>query len=235
MGYTEPAKAFTCDGNPNGENVYNNVYRITSKVLDLTTVTSFTFVNGGQSTTMTKEEFIGMGGQVTSEDIGADDMGWLAYTISTDGDKPVGTYIWCDENGYVSHIEFAETVHTIAPKYLPSGMGGGMPVFDFTDLKDAWEPFGEDETIIFALIPVERAAEAVQSIYSLFASKKYTPVTVAVQLYDDILILPCAVAMQEGGARLCGEVHFGTGGSIYVIVTLSNTDVVKPHIVLQMA
>jgi L-ascorbate metabolism protein UlaG (beta-lactamase superfamily) len=137
VGYTtEPAKAFTCDGNPNGENVYNNVYRITSKVLDLTTITSFTFVHGGQSTTMTKEEFIGMGGQVTSEDIGADGMGWLAYTISTDGDKPVGTYVWCGEEGYVSRIEFAETVHPIDPKYLG---GVVLPVVEIANFQQLTE------------------------------------------------------------------------------------------------
>lgn len=122
IGYTEPAKVFTCDGNPNGENVYDGAYRISTKVLDLTTVTSLTFVNGGQPVTMTKEEFISMGGEVSSEHIGGDGMGYLACTVHTDGDRPVGTYVWCGEEGYVSCIEFAEIAHPIDPKYLSDAM-----------------------------------------------------------------------------------------------------------------
>ena len=42
-------------------------------------------------------------------------------------------YVYSVEGvGYGSRVEFAETVHPIDPKFLPEGLGGGMPVVKLT-------------------------------------------------------------------------------------------------------
>ena len=50
----------------------------------------------------------------------------LAYSLPNDVEgTPKGTYVYYDGTYYVSRVATAETVHTIDPKYLPSGGGGG--------------------------------------------------------------------------------------------------------------
>ena len=44
-------------------------------------------------------------------------------------------YADSDGGGYISRIEFAETITPIDPKYLPSGGGGGLPVVEITSVK----------------------------------------------------------------------------------------------------
>lgn len=92
---------FVCGG------VYDGGYRISEEVLDLTKFTAFTMVVGGEAQTMTKEEFTGYGGVVTADKIGSPDGSWIAMTQKEANDNmPVGTYVWCDEYGYVSRLVF---------------------------------------------------------------------------------------------------------------------------------
>lgn len=135
VGYTEPAKVFTHDGNCNTDKQYGEIYRLTEEILDLTKLIKFTMVMQGQTITMTKDEFIAAGGEVTENEIGDPTGGWLVQ-IFADGNYdgvPAGTYTVCIEDFYLPYIAFDSDVHPIDPKYLPEGGVGytGKSVITF--------------------------------------------------------------------------------------------------------
>lgn len=124
VGYTEPAKVLTCDGDTNGKNVYGYECRVSPKVFDLSTFATITMIVNGEGMTLTKEQWIVSGGYVTADGIGSEREGNIVSTHQEPwGDNyPVGTYVVCVGHFYVSRIEFPETVHTINPVYLKPAM-----------------------------------------------------------------------------------------------------------------
>lgn len=129
VGYTEPGKVFTFDGDTTGKYVVGNMVKLSDAPLDLTKVKSVT-VTGIESTPITYDA-----SALTVVDIEAgsylalDDLPTVLYcpedTFNDEGEEiPKGTYTFFDVGIYVSRVEFEETIHPIDPKYLPeSGVG----------------------------------------------------------------------------------------------------------------
>lgn len=120
-GYSEQ-NVFTFDGNTDGKLVVNNMVRVSTKKIDATTAVSVTGMAGGVEKTIVKEN-------MTIED-GVLSFQGLCFVLCSNGEDeeyPVGVYVLATEEMYVSRVEFAETIHTIDPKFIP---GVVLPVVE---------------------------------------------------------------------------------------------------------
>lgn len=122
-GYSEQ-NVFTFDGNTDGKLVVNNMVRVSTKKIDATTAVSVTGMAGGVEQTIEKEN-------MTIED-GVLSFQGLCFVLCSNGEDeeyPVGVYVLATEEMYVSRVEFAETIHTIDPKFIP---GAVLPVVELS-------------------------------------------------------------------------------------------------------
>ena len=156
VGWGEPGKVLTWDGDTSKQVMLNDVsvVKVHDKCMDLANVKSLTvaseLIPSANGAVITSESFFAtqdpeLGGQilVSPDDLlGSNNAGFpllLSVPAEATGDlgelgASEGVYIVVIEAlGRIAEIHFAETIHPIDPKYLPSG--GGAVVVDLTKYK----------------------------------------------------------------------------------------------------
>ena len=132
VGYIEPGKVYTYDGNPKvveqvtiGELRTTAAYIVSNAPhLDSVVSVTATAMNGEQLTATAEEmQLITYGGAEM-----------LTYKLAGYGTLPVAFWsngelyaFYSADIGYCSRIEFAETIRTIDPKFLPQSSGNNAP------------------------------------------------------------------------------------------------------------
>lgn len=127
----EPSKVLTYDGK--GETFAHNGHsyaKITSDAYDLTKVKSITVSLGGEYVTLSGDALaVSHDDEMGYDVLSATYMGMtLPAVIAVEG---LSLCVYDDEIGYVTRIEFTETIHPIDPKYLP---GVCLPVVEIADV-----------------------------------------------------------------------------------------------------
>lgn len=119
IGYTEPGKVYAFDGDASGKVVGGNLVKISDDAPDLKKTTKIVFYNGTETEVSPDiYTFIDEGMQGFTDPHNPDVI-FIASIPVGDDEFPAGLYVYCDDELYVSRIEFAETIHPIDPKYLP--------------------------------------------------------------------------------------------------------------------
>lgn len=123
-GYAEPGAVYTFDGNAEGKEIYDWEVKIADVAPDLNNLVKVVSFEGGQQLEIKKADF-----EVVTADGGqAAVYQETAMVAVYDG----ALWVFCNpeaEGYYVSRIEFAETIHTIDPKYLPSSVATKADIF----------------------------------------------------------------------------------------------------------
>lgn len=131
IGKTEPGEVLTFDGNVDGKEQDGEHIKISDKVYDLKKATKAVLRMDGEELTFGADEL-----SYAEEKVGEYFISGLSITI--DGEtvalaycRQDGTYVICyDDENCVTRIEFAETIHPIAPKFIP---GAVLPVVEIAD------------------------------------------------------------------------------------------------------
>lgn len=137
----------TFNGDVTGKTMLNGMVMISNTVMDLSNVTNVVMISdptvAEQMGTPSRVEYGKETLTVRKEDgVQYLNNGAVDVAKSVDG---AGVFVMCmlgSEIGiedvevalYVSLIEFAETIHPIDPKFIPAGVGGGLPVVELTTI-----------------------------------------------------------------------------------------------------
>lgn len=120
LAHITPGTKLTFDGNREGLEVFEDdesyVY-ISTNTYDLNCVESFVLHIGNVSGTVAKGDFYVEGVADAQELFLTDEGITVPMVLSIQG---MGTVILATDASYVSEITFAETIHTIDPKYIPT-------------------------------------------------------------------------------------------------------------------
>ena len=121
IGRTEQ-NVFRFDGNTEGKASLGDLVLVSAKTPDLLTFVRATGVMGGVNVEITADSltFETSEGESTSNFAFFNDIPIFATVVGSDVEQlPNGLYLFSNDEGYISYIEFAETIHPIDQKYLP--------------------------------------------------------------------------------------------------------------------
>lgn len=201
IGYTEPNRVYTFDGNPEGHITDGNLVKISDDrpdYYDLISITTYAD-NGGEITYYRENNELFGGGMVSGNQYAIliasnshmdirDDSGFYAFEVRSDG-----LYAYTRpnlNNWYASRIEYAGIVHTIKPEYIPEEITKGvMPT-----AKLVTEFWGDEEEI-------ELPPEDCDALNAAVAQG--APVIVATYFYDNFdgetlyLYVPFAISYES--------------------------------------
>lgn len=125
-------KVYTFNGDTSGKFAANNIVNISEDVPDLKNVTKIVLANSNGATAellLSNLVYMEQEGMVGILDPNDQSRMYVVSLYSCADGGPAGLYVRCADDGYVSRIEFAETIHPIDPKYLG---GVCLPVVELT-------------------------------------------------------------------------------------------------------
>ena len=131
IGRTEQ-NVFRFDGNTEGKASLDDLVLVSAKTPDLLTFVRATGVVGGVNVEITADSltFETSEGESTANFAFFNDIPIFATVVGSDVEQlPNGLYLFSNDEGYISYIEFAETIHPMDSKYLP---GVCLPMVELT-------------------------------------------------------------------------------------------------------
>lgn len=131
--------------------------------------------------------------------------------MDLDEGRMLGMVVYDGEPTHTVGISYRTvTIHPINPKFLPEGVGGGLPVVDFTSV--TIPPVDEGAAV---MVEVPEAPESL--IAELFSKTTPTVCKFKWSFYDDLL-LPEVTLNKCGGAYPCWSGTFAIEGMLYGIM-----------------